>query len=121
MQILPRTRLLPIIRGVAESVQPRGIAIVKFLEGPQRATAGRVDFAWKLQSLRFHLGNQTSDKAAQVETITQTLIELPRAGREIDWRRNRDSRDDGRMRPCFTRNFSVKFPPRLKPISAIRE
>ena len=87
----------PVIRGVAETVQGRGIAVVEFLKCADVSDTPKVEFLGIAQGLGFDLGDERFQKAPEINTIRQKAVELDGAGGEVHGSTNRSSGDDARM------------------------
>src|SRR5262245_10558794 len=79
-----------------------GVAVVEFLECPDRSARTRVELVRKFKRLGFNFSDQALDKAPQIDPIATTLIEGSRACSEIDRHRDRHRTNYRRMRASFT-------------------
>src|SRR4029077_7822319 len=60
---------------------------------------------WKAQRFRRDFRQESTEKAAKMDSVAPTAVNGVGTGREIDWHRNRNPGDHGRMAVAFPKIF----------------
>ena len=91
---LARARLRPIVDGILKAMKLRGVTVVELFEAPDCSSVPGVQLVRETDRFRLNFGDQGLEETPQVNAVTRSVIQSPRAGSEINGGRDRHRRDD---------------------------